>query len=356
MDKMKIGVVGLGGAANHYHLPCLTRFEDVEVYLCDAWEEPLRNTRAKWDIPEERTFRDLSEMLRQVDPSCVFVLLPQYTRDGRPPTPYEEYVATVLRAGKAIFVEKPLGVNGDQARRLVSMANSSDVRTTMCGFQRRFNPLLRYALKRIHDRGPLLQCSFSFFKGMVRKEHCEEAAFTGYNWLTLDLVHCLDLARWTPRAELVDFHSSKRVYPTQNKLFSEFHAMATFNNGVTSFFSGNVRAGGRILRFELHGHGISAFLTSEPNDGTVPKEESTSHHDMVAHIFTTDGTRPYGPLPEPEIVHSYDVSPVPTQQGLAGWWDQARHFVDCARDGKSTDSSFEDACKTIELCDLILMT
>lgn len=355
MSKMKIGVVGLGSAANNYHLPCLTQFQDVELYLCDAWEEPLEKSRVQWNIPAERCYRDLSQLLRQTDPCAVFVLLPQYTRDDRAPTPYEEYVAKVLRANKPIFVEKPLGIDAPQARRLVSMADKSGVRTTMCGFQRRFNPLLRYALKRIHERGPLLQCSFSFFKGMTRKDHCEEAAFTGYNWLTLDLVHCLDLTRWVPQSELVDFHSTKRIFPDGDKLFSEFHALAKFANGVTSVFSSNVRVGGRILRFELHGCGISVFITSEPNDGTVPETLGTSHHNMVAHIFTTDGTHPYGPLPAPEVIHSQDVASVRTQQGIAGWWDQARHFVDRVRDGKPTDTPFADACKTIELCDLILM-
>jgi predicted dehydrogenase len=189
---------------------------------------------------------------------------------------------------------------------------------------------------------------------MLRLDRSEESTHDNYDWLTLDLVHCLDLARWVPGSEMVNFHLTKRAFPVEQKVNSEFHSMATFKNGVTSFFSSNVRVGHRILQFELHGVGISIFMTSEPNDGTVPEDKGTSHHDMVATIYTSDGSDPYASLPVPEIIHSYQVAPENTQQAIAGFYDQDRHFIDCSKAGKSTECSLEDACQTIELCNRFL--
>jgi predicted dehydrogenase len=171
---------------------------------------------------------------------------------------------------------------------------------------------------------------------MICPDRTEEAAHENYDWLTLDLIHCLDLARWVPASEMVSFHSTKRAFPAEKGVNSEFHALATFKNGITSFFSSNVRVGHRILRFELHGHGISIFITSEPNDGHVPEDIHTSHHDMAATIYTSDGSAPYASLPQPEIVHSYQVAPEKTQLALAGFYDQARHFIDCVKTSRPT--------------------
>lgn len=353
MGRTKVGVIGLGHAANSFHLPCLSRFGDVELVLCDAWAEPLAQACRQWGVPTERAFDDVGRMLASgVD--AVYLLVPQYALHGRQATPYEAYAMQCLQAGKPVFVEKPLGVDRSQAQRLTSAAKRLGVTTTMCGFQRRFNPLLRYALKRVRERGPLLQCSFSFFKGMICRECSEEATHENYDWLTLDLVHCLDLARWVPGADLVNFVHSKRAYPAEQKVDSEFHAMATFSNGVTSFFSSNVRVGHRILRFELHGVGISVFITSEPNDGTVPEDKGTSHHDMVATIYALDGRDPYASLPKPEIVHAYEVAPEKSQQALAGFYGEDRHFVDCVRERRRTECEFDDACLTIDLCERIV--
>jgi predicted dehydrogenase len=354
MSKLNVGIIGLGHAANSFHLPCLTQFSDVDLYLCDAWDEPLKKTAKNWNIPQEKTFNDIQTLLTKVDLQAVYLLIPQYALHHRSATPYEEYAIRCLKAGKPLFVEKPLGVDTAQARRITATAKECNVNTTMCGFQRRFNPLLRYALKRIYEKGQLLQCSFSFFKGMIRPDRSEESSHDNYDWLTLDLIHCLDLARWVPASEMISFHSTKRAYPHEQKVLSEFHSIATFKNGVTSFFSSNVRVGHRILRFELHGVGISIFITSEPNDGNVPECLGTSHHDMVATIFTSDGMNPYETLPKPEIIHAYQVAPEKTQQGMAGFYDQARHFIDCLKTGKATESSFEDVCLTEELCQRIL--
>jgi predicted dehydrogenase len=347
MAKIKIVVSGLGHAAINYHLPCLSRFEDVDLCLCDAWEAPRERAGNMYGIPQERIFTDHHKMLEEFKPDGIYVLMPQYEMTGREPTPYESYVVDVLEHGIPLFVEKPLGVDSIQARRITDVAKQYGVKTTMSGFQNRFNPLLRHAMNLIADQGGLLNSSFSFFKGTI-PNNSGEKEIVDYNWLTYGFIHALDLACWVPGDEIAEVTSSKLKHPTNDKYYA-FDAFLRFRNNRSSHFMGNAYAGGRLLRFELHGNGISIFITSSKDE--LPSEGHSCGYDMTALIFRMD---PGSICTEPEIVKSGEVSPVKTQYGAAGFWGQSRHFVDCVREHTPTESSFESALKTIEVCDQIL--
>ena len=97
----KLCVVGLGSIANKAHLPCLTRFEDVELYGCDLWEAPREKAIANWNIPRERMFSDLGEMIRKVQPDGIYLLVPQYSKSygaSIADSPYESYANQILEA------------------------------------------------------------------------------------------------------------------------------------------------------------------------------------------------------------------------------------------------------------------
>ena len=261
MGDMKVGVIGLGQAANNFHLPVLTRFDDVEVYLCDTWPDRLAEAKEKWRIAEDRCFSDLDKMMEKVDPHAVYVLIPQYIWRGRTPSPHKEVVKSVLAYGKPLFVEKPLSLNYPDAKELADAAAEAGVVTTQVGYQRRFHPLLSEGLKRVRDKGPLLNCSFSFFKG--HKEYNPEVdviPMPPYDHLTLDFIHCLDLMRWVPQSEMLEFFSTTGNVGIEPET-TQFHALAKFENGCTSMFSSNWRAGARVLDFQLHGVGISVYIT-----------------------------------------------------------------------------------------------
>lgn len=338
MSRTRVAVVGLGHAANDFHLPNLTQFEDVEILLCEIWPERLREGCARWKIPPDRAYSDLKTLLRDGRPNAVYFLLPQFSTIDRPPAPYSEGVLAVLESHTPIFVEKPLHATAPQAMELVQAAQRCGVKTTQCGFQRRFHPMLRYGLKRVAERGPLLSCSFSFFKGRLPGKE-EERTIINQDWLTLDMIHCLDLMRSVPKGEMVQFASSVGQAPGDT-LLTAFHALGKFSSGTTSIFTSNVRGGARVLRFELHGPGISVFIMTDP--------QGDNDHSMVAQIFTDDDVK------HPRILRDQDVLPNPTFHTCAGFWQEDRHFVDCVKAGCATECDFADAYATVELCGRIL--
>ena len=72
MEKLRVGVIGAGRIAEGSHLPCLTRFRDVEVVLCDVAAERLGQVSRQFGIGT--TYGDYREMLATAGLDAAFVL------------------------------------------------------------------------------------------------------------------------------------------------------------------------------------------------------------------------------------------------------------------------------------------
>ena len=77
MDKISIGIVGLGAIAKNMHVPILSTFEDAEIKAAAEVDVERRKKFAnKWDIPE--VYDDYSKMYENADLDAVFVCLPNF--------------------------------------------------------------------------------------------------------------------------------------------------------------------------------------------------------------------------------------------------------------------------------------
>jgi predicted dehydrogenase len=319
----------------------LTEFDDVSVSICDPWQDRLEDTKSKWNIPADRCFTSLEKLIDKINPDGFYVLIPQYTLRGREESPYLEVVKSILSTSKPIFVEKPLAMNFKEAKELAEVAAKAGVITNQVGYQRRFHPLLREGLKRVYDRGSMLNCSFCFFKGEGPYKQENPIPIPPYSFLTVDFIHCLDLMRWVPKAEIVDFSSSINRVGNEPEI-SGFYAMGKFDNGCTSFFASNMRVGTRALDFQLHGVGISVYITMDPQ-GSHPSA-------MKATIFSDGDFKNF------EIIYDYQSAGIDHESAYVGFWQEDRHFVDCVQQGIGTECDFFDAAKSCELADRVLKT
>src|SRR6201996_2288600 len=140
---IRVGVAGLG-----YWGPNLARnfaaIAGCELrWCCDGDEAALARARAQF--PGVRVTGSLDELL--ADPELDAVVL------ATPVPTHAELAVRVLEAGKHCFVEKPLAVSVDDARRAVQAATASG-RTLMVGHLLEYHPGLR-ALKDLADSGEL---------------------------------------------------------------------------------------------------------------------------------------------------------------------------------------------------------
>src|SRR3954462_5387488 len=147
-SKVNVALVGLGYWGPNL-LRALFELPDVEVsYICDL--DPERLDRFGRRYPSARATRDFENLLADPQMDAVVIATPVFT--------HFELASRALRAGKHVFVEKPLASSSPEAGELLELADSMD-RTIMCGHTFLYSPAVR-EVKRIIQSGDLGEIYF----------------------------------------------------------------------------------------------------------------------------------------------------------------------------------------------------
>jgi len=124
--SLKYGFVGAGFVAK-FHLAALRQLRGIEVagVTAVAGAPELAAMTRGWGLGETAVFSSVWEMAKHVD--CIAVCAPNFAR-----VPIVEAIVEAVKAGaalKGVICEKPLGRNVAEARRLVDLARSVNLRT-----------------------------------------------------------------------------------------------------------------------------------------------------------------------------------------------------------------------------------
>ena len=123
---LKYGFVGAGFIAR-FQLAALRQLRGIEVagVTSMAGAQAFATLAADWGLGEAKVFDTVGELAKHVD--CVVICAPNYAR-----VEVVEAIVDAVKAGarlKGVICEKPLGRNMAEARRLVELARSADLRT-----------------------------------------------------------------------------------------------------------------------------------------------------------------------------------------------------------------------------------
>jgi polar amino acid transport system substrate-binding protein len=159
-DMVGIGFIGAGSFAQKFLIP----FARQEGGLLSVVTS--RGVTAK-SVGEKFRFRSYSTDARDVlvDPAVNTVFIA--TRHDT----HAAFATAALKAGKDVFVEKPLALREDELAQILEVANQQTDSRLMVGYNRRFSPLGRQA-RQIFRRaaGPLL-INYRVNAGFLPKEH-----------------------------------------------------------------------------------------------------------------------------------------------------------------------------------------
>jgi predicted dehydrogenase len=181
MTRVRVGVIGCGGIAESAHIPNLL----VEPYarleaLVDIDETRLLLMQQKFNFPKNKCYKDYREILTSKDIDAVVVATPALT--------HGEIVLEAIKAGKHVFVEKPLSATVAEAEAIVKVASESGVKV-MVGYQHRFVASHRIA-KRYLRMGKIGDVFFG-------EVHSESLIVKPEEGILLDYgVHLIDLLCW----------------------------------------------------------------------------------------------------------------------------------------------------------------
>ena len=139
--KIGIGVISLGWMGRLHARSYRTVSErfpelDAEARLVVA-ADPIEQARraATQDLGFERARADYRELLANPEVEAVSICAPNYL--------HEEIALAAVEAGKPFWVEKPVGVSAEQARRVAHAATSAGL-VTAVGFNYRHAPAIEY--------------------------------------------------------------------------------------------------------------------------------------------------------------------------------------------------------------------
>jgi virulence factor len=321
MSDVRAAFIGAGALASRYHYPSVADLPDVEIAaVAELNPERARTVTERYGIA--RTYADYKEMLAEVNPQVVYVIMPpQYLFDP---------VTYALKQGRNVFIEKPPALTTVQARLLAHVAAEHGC-LTQVGFQRRHIPAMTALRRRVEERGPIHTASVSFLKS-TRDLNRHAGLYDGaIDPLTSDGIHAVDTLRWLCGGEVERVVSDAKTRYIPGPFANAITAYVTFSTGAVGLLHFSYVTGRRIFRAELHGQNVTAYVDA----------------DRESYIVADDG--------EPEVApsSSFGKAQGDRPEHWLGFWHEHRSFIDCVKAGQQPSSNFADAAKTMELVDRI---
>ena len=146
-ESVNIAFIGCGGIVRDHLDHGLGSFPDVKfVGWCDIKREHAEERRAQVNGQGE-VFEDPEQMLRATSPDAVYIMLPPFAHG-----PAED---VVLSHDLPFFVEKPVAIELQTARRVHEAVREKGLVTTV-GFMKRYRDSLLEVRKRVERSNPVL--------------------------------------------------------------------------------------------------------------------------------------------------------------------------------------------------------
>ena len=319
---LRIGLVGVGAAAQINHIPALKRLEGVEIVaLCDRDPEKAARVAQKFGVPQSSGRFD--DLLANDELDAVDLCTPNFL--------HAPMATAALEAGKHVLCERPLARSAEEAAAMTRAAKKSD-RVLMCALQHRFRADAQL-LKKFVEKGDLGELFFAK-AGWLR----QRSDWDSDEWrrqkresgggVVLDLgFQMLDLSLWMlggPRVESVtaSVHRQRK---------------GEVEDSASAFFR---LAGGATLTLEL-----TWGLLMEKDFAYV-------------NLFGSGGAALLNPLRVHKAMHGTLVNVTPTLETSRNQYKhsveaQLGHFADVLRKGVKPLGTAEEILPVMELMDAV---
>jgi virulence factor len=305
MEKIKVGVIGLGKFAHVARLPILAGLENVEMTACMA-RTPETVERAASQFGFAQQYTDAHELMEISGIDAAVVATPKPT--------HFQLVIPLLERGIHVFCEKPMAMSLKQAEEMVACAEKNG-RVLMIGFNRRYAPVYEWAKTEFQNDPPEVCVAFKNRPGTEYRATMENA------------IHMVDLMRFYC-GECVDIKAHAHFEDPDYETSAA--AILKFDSGAVGFLLGNRSCGQWMERVELYGGG-KTVIAHCPDELTIVDQEQ-------------EHTRKLTPL----------RSGWATLEEKMGFQQEVKAFIDAIAEGTQPRTLAADSIKTHQLLNAIL--
>lgn len=259
-DTLKIALIGCGGRGSGAAVNALSTGPNVKlVAMADAFpdslESSLKNIQKscpdRVDVPEERRFTGLDAYQKAIDCGIDLVLL--CTPPGFRPMQFE----AAVKAGKHVFMEKPVATDAPGVRRIMAANQEAKKKglAVAVGHHFRHETQHREVVKRIHDGAigdlTFLRAYGNSHRSWIRPRQPGQSEmqyqlrnWVYFTWLSGDFiaefhVHNLDACNWFAKAHPIDAQGmggrQVRVGKDAGEIYDHFAVEFTYPDGLKMF-------------------------------------------------------------------------------------------------------------------------
>ncbi len=139
-DRIRLGVIGLGNRGDQLLDAFLPHADAQIIALCDLYE-PYREAAQKKVGGKATLYTDYRKLLENKDIDAVVIATPDHW--------HALHCVAACRAGKDVYVEKPLSLTIAEGRKMVQVAKETG-RITQVGLHRRSSKSLHEAIELLH--------------------------------------------------------------------------------------------------------------------------------------------------------------------------------------------------------------
>jgi polar amino acid transport system substrate-binding protein len=200
--ELGVGFVGCGSYAQSFLLPPFRSASGVRLTAIHT-----RGGLSAADVGRRAGFAravDTAEAVIADEGTAAVVIATRHDQHG-------PLTRAALEAGKHVFVEKPLCLNGDElaaiARLLQARADAGDAPIVQVGFNRRFSAAARAARDHLGaEPGPLVM-TYRVNAGHIPREHWSQDPAQGGGRIVGEVCHFIDLMQFCCGADPVEVHA-----------------------------------------------------------------------------------------------------------------------------------------------------
>jgi predicted dehydrogenase len=320
--ELRVGLVGVGAAAQIIHIPAFKKIEGVElVGLCDRDPEKAARVAQKFQIP--RAYGRFEELIQGDDIDAIDICPPNFL--------HAPMATAALEAQKHVLCERPLARSAEEAAAMAKAAKKAD-RILMCAVQHRFRPDAQL-LRTFVQKGDLGEIFFAKAGWLRRRTDWDSDEWRRQKrdsggGVVLDLgFQMLDQSLWImggPKVQSVtaSVHRARK---------------GEVEDSATAFF-----------RLES-----GATLTLELTWGLLMEKDFA-----YVNLFGSGGAALLNPLRIHKAMHGTLVNVTPTMETSRNQYKhsidaQIAHFAEVLRKGTRPMGSAEEIVPVMELLDAI---
>lgn len=304
MSKLNVAVVGIGFWGRN-HIRVLSEIPEVDVRaVCDI---DLGRAEVVAERLGLRAYRDMGEMLRG-EPEIDAVTLCVWSKS------LAKEAVRALKAGKHVFIEKPMASTSAEARGIIDLAEKQGLLVEV-GFIERFNPAVR-RLKEMIDRGDI----GSPVSATVRRVSKWPERIGDIGVIKDTAIHDIDIMRYIFGEDPASVYA--KAGRLRHKRFEDYaQIMLAFSGGRTAFIEANWLTPHKVRRLVVTGSEAIISIDYITQELTIETE---------GHTLT----------PREEWVEPLKL--------------ELRHFVECVIEGRKPLVTGLDGLKALQIAEAVL--